>query len=502
MKFLRNMNNKKNPRAFRDILIYTIGSVLRQLVGFIMLPIYTTYLTPADYGVVSLLGVSIAIFELVMGARFAQAIPHFYYSESENHIRNRILSTALTITSLFSIVGVIGVWLIKDPLAKAFFGNTDFSLYLAVYGILLFTTGVENFGLMYLRILEKPIVFVLVSLLKLVVQLSLNIYLIIVLEYGIMGVIISAVVSSSIFCVIFLFQIYKRCGISVDKKFMYRLFKYTWPLWLGGAASLYIYSSNRYFIRMFSGLDDVGLFGLAEKFSMILGVLVWQPFGNWWQTERFKILNNSSDYKTEFQKIFDIIVTVMVIAVLSISLFSEIIINIMSAEEFHSAYTATAPLAFGMLFFDLSLFFNLSFLAKERTIAMAYLKYISAIVVTAFYLFLIPQYGFLGASYAILATNIILFLSTYYLGKRILDLGVAFKYFIFILSISISVLYIDNFISTLDLLVVELFIYKSVIIVVFIMAMLYFLYKNKPTSEALSSAYFVIKKRVNVLVNN
>jgi O-antigen/teichoic acid export membrane protein len=356
------MSNSK-LRSSKDIMIYAIGTVIRQLVGFIMLPIYTRYLSPADYGIIALLALSIAIFELILGARFVQVLPKFYFDESESKARKVIISTALTVTALLSICGVIIIWLNTDVITYYLLGNLEYSNYIFIYAILLFTVGIELYGMMYLRLLEMPIVFVLSSIAKLIVQLSLNIYLVVILEKGVMGVVISSVTSSILFCVIYMILIYGQCGFSFNFPLVKRLFIYTWPLWVAGGATLYIHSSNRYFIRIYSNLDDVGLFELAAKFAFILTAFVWKPFSQWWQTERFKLLKISTNIKKDFQIVFDLLIAVMATASVLIVIFSGPTITIMSTSTYHDAIQAVMPLTYSLLFFNLSMFFNLGFLA-------------------------------------------------------------------------------------------------------------------------------------------
>jgi len=415
-------------RAGKDILIYGVGTILRQLAAFIMLPIYTSYLTPKDYGIVALLSVFIAVFELALGARFAQVVPRFYYENDCPIIRRSVLSTALTMTAAISCFGVFLMWNANEMLSSIFFGAGDYSTYVSIYSILLLTGGIEAYGLTYLRILEKPWLFVLVSLAKLCIQLSLNIYLVVYNDYGVLGVVISSVVSSSIFGLLFFTLIYYRCGFYFDNTVVKRLFIFSWPLWLAGGAAIYISSSSRYFIRIFSGLDDVGLFELATKFAMMLSVFVWMPFSNWWQVERFKILNTSTNISRDLQHIFDLLVSVMCISIVGVTFFAKPVIFIMSSYEFHASSVAVIPLTFSILFSHLIIFFNLSFLANDKTKNIAYLKYISALIMTVLYFILIPTFGFLGASVGLLISNFIGFLLTYTWGRKCFDLGVSLRF--------------------------------------------------------------------------
>ena len=68
------MASTTNPykKALNHTAIYGAADILRKIVGFLMLPIYTRYLTPADYGVVELMKMTIAIVEIVIGMRMGR----------------------------------------------------------------------------------------------------------------------------------------------------------------------------------------------------------------------------------------------------------------------------------------------------------------------------------------------------------------------------------------------------------------------------------------------
>ena len=193
-------NNK--AKAAKHIAIYSVGTIIRQLAGFVMLPIYTTYLTPADYGVIGLLVVMVSLFELLIGARFSQSVPKFYYETNESIERKTVVTTTLFITAGISLLstGLIVVW--SSPISSILFGSADFSIYVSLYCIVLFSSAIETYGLTFLRLQERPILFIANSIGKLILQLSLNILLVVHYEMGVMGVVISGLASSMTFAAI------------------------------------------------------------------------------------------------------------------------------------------------------------------------------------------------------------------------------------------------------------------------------------------------------------
>src|SRR5690348_1942012 len=106
-------------RLPRDPTIYAIGNILRRLVGFVMLPIYTRYLTPADYGVVGLLTFAMAIMEPLFGARLVEAMPKYYFECEVGERRNSVVSTALLVTGVISTVTAVISFLLRTYSSQA-----------------------------------------------------------------------------------------------------------------------------------------------------------------------------------------------------------------------------------------------------------------------------------------------------------------------------------------------------------------------------------------------
>src|ERR1022692_2596001 len=65
-----------------------------------MLPIYTRYLSPADYGVMELLDVTVNVIGLLAGSRLGQALFYFYFAAEGEEARRTCISTTLLATVL------------------------------------------------------------------------------------------------------------------------------------------------------------------------------------------------------------------------------------------------------------------------------------------------------------------------------------------------------------------------------------------------------------------
>ena len=408
-------------RAAKNISIYAIGTIVRQLAAFIMLPIYTSYLTPADYGIVALLALMLSLFELVLGARFTQAIPKFYYEREHDRERREVITTALVLTAAVSMLSVSVLAAFSEPIAHLAFDSAGYSLHVKLYCVVLFTAAMEGYGLTYFRIQEKPILFVANSIAKLGLQLGLNIYFVVYLQMGVLGVVYSAVISSTAFGAFALLYILYCNGFYIRGQLVKRFIKFSWPLWLAGLAGLYVGSSGQAYIKVFSELNDVGLFSLALKFSAVLGILIWAPFSQWWQTERFKLYQADDKGVSVFPVVFNAMTIILAIAGMGIVLFGEVVIQLMAAPAFYAAAVAIPFLVVAKLISELTNFFKFSFLVTENTLYMTYIGYGSAVTLTVLLFLLIPPFGFMGAAIATMVNNLLVFAVASVTSRKFFD---------------------------------------------------------------------------------
>src|SRR5579864_270005 len=103
-------------RLFKHSSIYGLGNVLGKMVGFFMIPVYTHYLTTADYGVLELLDLSLALMGLVLTMWMNASIVRHYYDYDDPQDRNEVVSTIyLLAVAIGAAVALAGVYLSCPP---------------------------------------------------------------------------------------------------------------------------------------------------------------------------------------------------------------------------------------------------------------------------------------------------------------------------------------------------------------------------------------------------
>ena len=401
--------------------IYALGSLSRQLVGFLMLPIYTSHLSPSDYGAVGLLAFTLALMEPLLGARLGEAIPKFYFQEKSDCGRASVIGTAFVITGAMSSVVALLIYVLKEQGSNLLFGSAELSMAVGLFGIQLLTQAIEYYGLAYIRIKEKPGLYVFVSLAKLILQLAMNIWLVVFLDMGVMGVVLSGCISSALFALALMSYVLVDAGFVFDAKMGRKMVAFNLPLWFSGLAALYIFSANRYYLRIFGSLDEIGYYELAVKFAGILTLLVWVSFSQFWEMERFKYYKEGVQNPI-YRVVFQFLSTVLVVVALGIAIFSLPVIKLMSAPAFYAAAESVPYLTAAMLFSCLSNYASFSLLATGQTGVINRNSYITVAIVTGLNLLLIPRLGHVGAALALMFSLAIQFFIIHVQAKKHYDM--------------------------------------------------------------------------------
>lgn len=412
-------------RILNRSFYYGGSSILGKAIGFVMLPVYTNYLTPKDYGAVGFLLLFIALFQVLMGANLEQAISKFYFDDNNRKPLKKLILTSTVITFGAGLIPFLFSLLFSGFISGILFGTSDYSVAVKIASFNIILGILEIYGMQYIRILDDYKSYLKINIIKLLIQLSSNIYFVVYLELGVQGVMVSSVLGSLFVVLITYEKIIKiKKGGGVDRKLVKPLILYSAPLWVSGLVGLYTGSIHQVFITYFSSLDDLGLYNLANTFGSLTSVLLLAPFFKYWQVERFRIYNEELNKVAIFRKFFYVIMAAGLLFSFLVSIGAKPIILIMSNVQFHDSASAVAPLALSVVVMYLVWYLNFSFLVTSNTKEIAVNNLYFAVIQTALYFVVIKEYGFVGAAYSLLASTFILLHLVKSKAKEYFDIGI------------------------------------------------------------------------------
>jgi O-antigen/teichoic acid export membrane protein len=393
---------------------YTASSVVSKLIAVFLLPVYTAYLTPSDYGAAEVMLASVIAASIVVRFGVIEAILRFYYLAGERP--ERVVSTgfaslALTATAVAAIAlpfaGPISEALLEEPepgLAR-----------LAILG--LWTLTLWEFALTLLRLDERARAYFTITVVNVVVTIPFTVYLIVVEDMGASGILLGTFGTGVIFLALQLWWERRRLSLRPDLPLLRRMVRFGLPTM---PAELTLYSLNfidRILIVRLAGLAEAGLYALAIKFANALQVLA-RGFQLAFPPLAYSIRDDD-----EARRAYALLVTwfaaVLAFAVTGLWLLARWIVRLLAAEEFFASYEAVGLLATGIGLYALYLAMVVVLGRTGRTEFGLPATAAAVAVNIALNLVLVPSEGIVGAGIALVASYLVVVALMYALTQRL-----------------------------------------------------------------------------------
>ena len=75
----------------RHSLIYMLGPALSKIVGFVLIPVYTRFIAPDEFGVMSIVDVAMTLTMMLLSMGIGDSMARFYYAETCSLERRRLV---------------------------------------------------------------------------------------------------------------------------------------------------------------------------------------------------------------------------------------------------------------------------------------------------------------------------------------------------------------------------------------------------------------------------
>lgn len=386
-------------RLFHHSSIYLLGNLFNRLGAFLLLPIYTGYLSVGEYGRLELLYTLSAVISVICSAGLAHSTLRFYFDQPGERERRRAIATGLTTVLIAVSVGATAVFLVRVPVAGWLLDDTAYagavSLTLAIL-VLELTTEV---GFAFLRAREQSVFFVLVSVVRLLVQVALSFYLVVVRDAGMIGVLQANLISVVVVWFVVVGYTVRHCGVGIDGTLLPAMLRYSAPLALGSVVASLIASIDRILLKDLVSVDAVGIYGLAMKFAMLLVFIVVEPFTRGYGPFRFSVMTQPNAAQLQAQAAHFMFVLATVVGV-GVAMVTPEALLLLSAPSYFAAYALVPVLVVGMVIGGLGYCYETGVLYRKKTSVLLYVNIAVLVIKALANLLLISISGAMGAAVA------------------------------------------------------------------------------------------------------
>lgn len=405
--------------------IYGIAEAIRGIASLIMLPIYTNFLAPSDYGVIELMTMVLDLFALIAGLRLGPAIIRLMNSEIS---KSEVVSASLSIALLVSLIGVLLITSSSSALSLLIFDVDTYSRLLSIFSFSIFAMLIGEIFMAILRAEEQPGLYLAFSVFKLIVQITLNLYFIAYLQLKAAGFVYSSVLTGALLTIALSVYLVRTYQFRVSKTAVKSILLFSTPLAIGAGAEFITTYIDRFLLTKMHGLHEVGIYSLAYKFGFVLVMISWYPISMAWEPIAYRSVENRP-YQRFFHDSYYLIFTFVLLGTLGVGIFARYVIYLMAAEEYHLAQDFAYLICIAYLAQSIGDYVKLGFMYARKTIHMLYANLFSASLAVISYVILIAKFSILGAA---LGTILALGGRTiwmYLAGKKYHDLNISFSAF-------------------------------------------------------------------------
>lgn len=320
--------------------IYSITSVLQKAIGFLLLPLYTIYLTPSDYGITGVVNSLTQVLSLLFTLSLNGAVQRYYYKYKDDLVELRkFYGTIVLFIFINSIVLSALIIIFNDVLIQPFIKNIEFYPYIFVGIITVVVNPIYTIYQTLLKTMEKAKSFAINSILNFGVLILLNIFLIVVLKLGALGQLLSYMMTGIIFGIYSIYTLYRNNIIIFDfkKKYLVEALKYSIPLLPHNLSTQISNLVSRLFLNNMVSVASVGLFNIASQFMLIIDTIhfsVNSAYIPWF----YNLMSKGNHTHKQIIKFADVLSKFYLIISIAMVLYIKEVIQIFTNESYLEAW--------------------------------------------------------------------------------------------------------------------------------------------------------------------
>ena len=385
---------------FKSVLqstgLYSIALLAQRVVGIVLLPVNTRFLSPSDYGVLELLEQVGVVVSVLLGINLSASLGYYFFETDTPDARRRVVGTTFVGSLVLgSIIGMLGAMFARGISVLAF-GNSQYELYLRILFLSIPMSFLLEAAFSWVRIENRATLYLVGSLLRALLTIVGTVIFVAWLQWRIVGVLttsISAIVLVAVFLLVFYLRTYRPV---FDSALFMRMLRFAIPLGLSNVAMIVIHFGDRFFLPRYRPMGDLGIYAVAYKIGMLISV-IYSSFHTYWSAQVYQIVKRD-DAEVVIARMFTYVMTGLSYCALALTVAARPGLQILTAPSFHSA-AALVPLIVGAYFVrSIGDFFRCFFLVANRPEWDAACNWIGAAVCVTGYVVLIPRYGAWGAA--------------------------------------------------------------------------------------------------------
>lgn len=415
-------------------VVYGSGNIVVRAIGFFLLPVYTRYLTTADYGVLAVTDTITAILRILFPLSLHGAAMRLYFSADNEGERRQIMGAiwlAMLLVALSLTIGLdrfgsyLFAWLFQDVPFNPYIRMAVWIAFLSVFGLI---------PLVLFRAEERPWLYALATSGRTLLVIIGVIYFVVFQGRGVYGYLLGTLLVAAAVAVPYIIYMGRSIKVAWRPDILTEAFRYSLPLIPHQLASWLLNLSDRAILERFVSLDELGLYSLGYQIGSIIGLIATSVNAAWTPFLYKKVETEGPAANRNLSRLTTYYVLGLSFIGLGLLLFARELIVIMTAPSFHAAHRIV-PWVVAGVFLNGLYYVPINFLFLEKkTGLIPVVTVISGLVNVGLNLWLAPRYGIMGAAWATFVSYGLMLGLAWFIARRVYpfpyEYGRLFKIFV------------------------------------------------------------------------
>ena len=211
-------------KLFKESLIYGLSSYISKFISIFLLPLYTSVLTPEDYGILDLLGTITVVSSFLIVSGTDSAFGYYYFRKEYAAEKKEMIASTLYLRLILSVIIFTILFFVAPFITKLLF-HTDHTLFIRITALTIVFSSVFFFLTELLRFEFRPWMYTIFTTSSVLIQILLAVYFVLILKQGVYGAIMASAISYSVFFIATIGYVFKKYGARFSKKWFINILK-------------------------------------------------------------------------------------------------------------------------------------------------------------------------------------------------------------------------------------------------------------------------------------
>lgn len=403
----------------KNVALITLGNFASKILSFFLIPLYTAVLTTAEYGTADLMTTTINLLSPFFTLLISEAVMRYALDDGKD--KKQVFTIGMVIT----FIGFLVMMLFSPLVLLSKDIKPYFWYFIFYYLFVTLHSGISQF----VKGIEKVTVYSLSGVIQTICFILLNIILLLVVKTGVIGYLLSLIISNAVACAFLWFGAKLSKYIikpnKIDKALLKEMLKYSVPMIPNSLSWWISNSSDKYLLTFFSGVAVTGVYSVSQRIPSMFSIISTIFMGAWQisAVEDFGSEKSKRFYSNIYNQysVFNVLIVSILICI------CKILAKFLFAKDFFVGWKYVPVLLFAFLFSAMASFLGTIYTSAKKTKMLFVSTIAAAIINIILNIIFIPIWDAQGAAIATFVSYFVVWLMRLIDTRKIMKLKINIK---------------------------------------------------------------------------